>query len=912
MKRYLTYLIIIGAIGISVLAAFPVRNYYLFLKEPIAPLTDAIPLQTGILIKTGSLNKLIEILRSSGFIDLPDKSKTWDGIKTLGENVSGISLKSSFFAEVAAQNEVVICLVPGKDMVPEMLFLAGTGKTSHRNIREEIESTLIPGQKIVRVKHKPCDLYSIKLEEQEIWFYIHKGILAIAFDRFILEQSCDALNMEKNLTDDRSFQKLTETSGKRVDGVMMINNKKLIEALVRTDDNNPLDFKGSPFNSWISLDLHIEKNRILMDGFTAGQQETSIFTGQEPGETSNIGMLPSGTAFAIQISISDQLAYTAGFMNKDTLHITGYDSANQTTSMEIFRREDHLRSWIGNTISLALMPRYFSGDKSSRLMLIDIKNADSAVNSLKPYLQPFKDDIYIFTAHDLPERLWGKLFASTGQQYCLLTDRMLAISPSPGLLEFYSGELSGNRLLGSTTLYQDAAALLLGKSNVTIFAVPLVCSQYFKAYNPGNNSNISQKWIDLPASTGLICMQFSAGAPLMFTHAFSLLNSTKYSRTLNEPDYNKFDSLPGSGKEDKSPQTKTKSKKEISNKGDVINKIMVFPGQKSGNKLILAFNKNMIHAFSEKGELQWAYKCEEKPAGGIVELEIKKQKGKCFMFAAGKFLHIIDQDGRELKGYPVKIPSAAIGYPAVFDYDHNRDYRILYQGKDNLLHNITIDGKDLTGWQQTKLDNGLSNPPQFFRTSGKDFIVYADTKGRVNITDRRGRQRIKVEEGLLRSTGSLVYENTTNNKGIFLMASSKGDLAYIDINGKTTVSRFGDHGNHPWFDYCDFTGDKTNDFIFCGNGKVSVYSKKKDVIASATVPGAGFSKPTVYSSKRVSWLAVRDVKSRKIVVLNTNNQSVKGSSLFSDTDPVIYYSEGEKMPVLVTVLDGKLIFTLLK
>jgi hypothetical protein len=909
MKRYLTYLIIIGAIGIIAFAAFPVRNYYLFLKEPIAPLTDAIPGQTGILVKTGSLNNFIKILHSSDIFALPEKNKTWSGIKTLADKVAGISLKSRFFAEMAAQNEVVICMVPGKDLNPEMLFLTGTGKTSPRIIRKEIESILNPGIKITKISHKPYDLFCIKSEHEEIWFYIHRGILAIAFNRYILEQSCNAFMSEKNLTDEHTFQKLTETSGKRVDGVMMINNNKLIETILRLKDKNPLDFKGSPFNSWISLDLHIEKDRVLMDGFTAGQQETNIFKGQEPCETVNLGLLPSGTAFAIQLSISDQQAYTSGFMNKDTLHITGYDSANLTTSTEIFRREDHLRSWIGNTISLALMPRYFSGDESARLMLIEIKNADSAVNSLKPYLQPFKDDIYILTAHDLPEKLWGKLFASSGQQYCLLTGRMLAISPSPGLLEFYSGESSENRLMGSTQLYQDATALLLGKSNVTIFAIPSVCNRYFKSYRPGENSNISQKWTDLPASGGLICLQFSAGAPLMFTHAFALLNSTKYKEAIDERDYNQADALPGSGKEGISPEISTETKQEKSNKGARINKIMVFPGQKSGSNLILAFNKNVIQAFSEKGEILWSFECNEVPSAGIIEIELKKQKGKYFIFAAGKFLHIVDQNGREINNYPVKLPSAADGYLAVFDYDHNKDYRILYQGKDKLLHNVTIDGKELTGWQKIKLKDGLSNPPQFFRTSGKDFIVYADSKGKINIIDRRGKQRIKVEEEVLKSESSAIFENRSNNKGIFLMASATGNLTYIDINGKTSESRFGDHGSHPWFDYCDLNGDKANEFIFCGNGTIAVYSKMKELIASTSLQGARFSKPTIYSSKRVNWLAVRDMKSGKVVAFNTKNRSFKGNPLFSDIDPVIYFSEGEKKPVLVTVHGGKMIFT---
>ncbi len=913
MKKYLKYLIIIGLLGILTFAAFPLRNYYLFLKEPVAPLTDAIPIQTAILIRSWSLNRFIEVLRASELFNLLERNKTRPDMLAMADKVAKITRNNSFFNEIATQNEIIICLIPGEDLNPELLFLAAIGKTSPANVLKQLESVLNEDVKIKKTNHSPEDLYSIKTKDLEIWFYVNKGILALAFDRQTIEQSCNAMVKENNLTKDRAFLRLAETSGKRVDGVMMINNKKLIESLLQIKENNPLDFNGSPFNGWTSLDLHLEKNRILMDGFTVGLNDTTIITGQEPGGIQNLELLPSGAALAITLTISNQQAYTSCFTSKDTLHLTGYDSANQTASMEIFRREEHLRSWVGKTVSFAAMPDYFKGDKSAVVALIELKNADSAARLLKPYLQPYKGEINIFTASNLPERLWGSLFTLRGQQYCLLTSQVLIISPSPQLLESYSHETAENRLFGTSSSYKAASALLLEKSNVSIIAIPSVCGQYFARQNRDKYSRISTKWTGLAASADLLCLQYNTGKPMIFTHAFALIKSGQNSQVIAEQiNFNSSDTPEAGIQKDKLSEKPAALIKEKVKRNPGINRLLLIPDPKSGKNLILTFNKNIIQAYSQNGNILWSFKCTEEASGEVFRVGLKQKKGDFLLVVAGKYLHFIDLNGRELAESPVKLTAAADGNLAVFDYDRTKDYRLLFQGKDNYLYNISIDGKELHEWEKPKLNSSLSGPPQFFRTGAKDYILFADSKGNILINDRRGRQRIKVEEGVRKSNGSGVFENRTNSKGLFLMASQNGSLAYIDINGKSSESRFGDFGNNPWFDYLDFNGDGEKEFIFCGKGNIAVFTKMKKIIASASMVNAGFSKPHIYTSAHESWLVTRDTRSGKIVAFNNKNQSFSDKTIFSDIDPVIFFDEGKKKPVLLTALDGELIFTLLE
>jgi len=912
MKKYSTYLIIVGLIGIILLAAFPVRNYYLFLKEPVAPLTDAIPEQTAVIIKTGSLQNLIKVIRSSALGKMPDDSTSGSPYQNLVSFFEKYSEKSDYFSSLAEQNEIMICLVPDKDSQPQFLFLAAIGKTSPGDIRDEIEKIMPAGTQIEKINHKPADLYKIRINEREYWFFISKGVLAFSLNREIIEQSCLTTSLKTNLTTDRSFGKLSKTSGKRVDGILIINNRKLANLVFRLEEEKITDLRTSLFNGWTALDLHIEEDRVIMDGFTSGRNDTTLLSGQEAVEAEHFKLFPAETAFALSLSISNQEKYTTGFFKKDTMQLSGYDSANNVSSKEIFRRKEHLRSWIGNTISLVAMPRYFAGEDSARMTLIGLKNADSAKLALKPFMQAYRGDIRIFTAVNLPESMWGRLFSAERKQYCIISDQFLIISPSWKLLDSYLQQKSENRLLGNTRHFQEAAGLMMEKSNLNIWLLPDICRNYFNNQTNDKGNKAPEKWLNLPASTELIYIQVSAGEPLMYTHAIALLKQKTTHNIPPDPvQIQKADSLKNDKKQASAPPQAENSDKSATSNGD-ISGVRLLSGKKAGDNLLLTNRKNTIEAWSGKGKLLWAFTCKSEPSGEVYEIEKGGEKGKQYLIGSGEYLHIVGENGKEVKGSPVKLPAGINGSIAVIDYDRNRDYRVLYPGKDKLIHNLTLKGEALTTWQKPELSNNLAGPVQFFRTAGKDYLLYADSKGHLSVIDRRGRQRIGVAEEFRISSGSAVFENRTNSKGLFLMVSKKGTLSYLDGNGRISESDFGDYGKDPWFDYLDFNGDGESDFIFCGNGQVVVHSKMKKVIASSSIKKADFSKPFIYTSKKVSWLAVRDRKSNKVLVFNNKNQALGRELLLSETDPVILPAEGSGKPVMVTLLNKKLVFTTLE
>ncbi|MFH1121120.1 MAG: hypothetical protein V1775_14975 [Bacteroidota bacterium] len=914
MKKYIPYVLIAALTGILVLAFFPLRNYYLFLKEPVSPLTDAIPENTALIVKTGSVEKLIKIIRASELFEILEKNKTRYGIRSIAASLDEISGKNDFFRKLALEGDAMICLVPGHEMNPEILLLLGIGKTTQESIRAYFSEVLPGNSRIEKINNKPADLYHIISGGKEIWFYVRKGILAISCNRQVAVQSCLASGQINTLTYDTVFAKLTRSSGKRVDGVLMLNNRKLVELFLQIKDRNPLDFSGSPFDGWTSLDLHIEKNKVLMDGFMSGKNENSILSNQTPGNIDQMRYFPGETAFSVTLSISNQEEYTSRFFRQDTIRLPGYDSANRTSSTEIFRRAEHLRSWIGNSVSLVALPAFFSGNDSAKMLMISLKNQDSALLQMKPFLKPYNGKIKIFTAPGLAQRLWGTFFSMGQTQYCLFTDQALILSPTAGLLTEYTVEIEENRLLGSTRLFKEATSLFIEESTLTIFMIPPVCSSYPYRNGPDRQWQTVSGWTGVPESSGLLCMQISSADPMLYTHAFALLDPEikQLAHQFEKSDFRYPEILDNSSFTGDDPEESMEYQADAEESGGSVSNvtgIILISGDKTGNDPIFTFNKSVLTAIAPDGLKMWAFEYKGELTGDVFRIE---QKGSArYLIATGTHLHIIDLKGKESKNSPVKVPAGIKGKISLFDYDHNRNYRILYAGKDNRIHNITLEGEELPDWQKPSI-SGRLNSLQFFRTSGKDFILLTDTKGRISIFDRRGRSRIKVKEEFSVSTGSLVFENSTNSKGLFLMASASGNLAYLDGNGNFSESRFGEHGKNPWFEYSDFNNDGVNDFIFCGEGKVAVYSRMKKEIAAISLRNANFSRPFIYKSKKVNWLAVRDLKSGKVLAFNHENKSFREASLTSECDPVITKRAGDKNPVLVTVKKGKPVFTSLK
>ncbi|MGE5382855.1 MAG: hypothetical protein ACM3PX_05440 [Omnitrophica WOR_2 bacterium] len=907
MKNLRVILIVAISLTIAIFIGSALRSWYLFLKEPVSPIVDALPSNTAVVLKTKSIFKLFDAVKKSSLGNLFNKEGEF---RVINNYLDTIVTRNTKFSKILESSDVWFAFAGDKGHEPGLLILTSVGKTSASSINNQLEKLLNNDKFSIT---KTDNLYLIDNGKSHLWYFIRQGIFAISNDSSVITKSINTLTAKNQIPLSKSFNKLLSTGGKQVDANLLINNR-IFTSLIWPEKELSLS-KGTPFDDWTSFDITIKKGKILLGGFTYSASE-HLFTGQQPVEYNPIEDYPDNTAFALTTLISDEKLFIGKIFKADTLHVQGFDaSINQNTS-EVFRPDEHIRSWISNSVSLIYTNDYFRGYKSSRMIKIGNRDKDSAQYYLRPYIEPLNDSLGILHYSSMAADLWGEMFSMRGTVYCLITSKYVTLSPNKDLLI--------STLNSSTARSKDILAARENAdkgSNLSIYLKPGIVSQWFTKSTKSKDNDL----LAFLSKNSSIGIQYSAGDELQYTHAWILPDSkhaTQFAMSTKENLSDVSNLKDESSREDLNANKKQEnlkekektdvkkdesSEKEISVKAETYPPQIVSGSQSSQKRIALLTKKGKLYMYDHQGELLWDVNLSGKPSSPVMEADYKKNGSTYYIVTSGKKLHIIDPSGKEIKESPYTLPQPVLGEISILDYDNKRDYRLLYVGSDHMIYNITLKGKELPDWKKPSVSgNGKIT---FFRTNGKDYLVYQYKNETLKIFDRRGKERIKLSSTPALSEKATLFENKTNSKGIFVTISNDGKLTYINNNGLISTSSFENIGNNPWFLYNDLDSDGSMDFIFTSNDRIVAYNKMKDPIVNMTIKNGKIGKPFLYSStKRDKWIFVRNTQSGEIIGINNSGKTIR-KSIQSETDPLVFTPGGGKKEILVTTLKSKLVLT---
>lgn len=911
MKNLRIILTTIIIVVITIFIGSALRTWYLFLKEPESPAIEALADNTVVIVKTKSIFKLVNAINESSMLDLFVNSKRYHSIN---QWLDSLTVNNGKLFRLIESNEVYLAFAESKNNTSGFLILTEIGKTGPSSVHKQIKEIVNnDGYEVTTEK----EVRKISNGHESVWYFIKQGVFALSDDSTTLVSSYTNLTTGKSREIISQFTKLEETGGKSVDANILINSH-LLTSVIWPEKEEELNEKF-PLSNWVSFDLNIKKGQLLLDGFSLTGQD-NLFEGQEPVSNVPVQYYPQNTAFGLSIMLSDPERYISGIISRDTLHVTGYDNSIKQQTDEIFRVSDHLRAWVGNSISLIFTNDYFRGYKSSKLILISHKDADSANYYLSPFIEMEGDSIGQLHYTSLAKDLWGEAFSVTGKVYCKITPQFVLLSPDRNLVSAIISS-SGSKSQDLASAKENSG----GSSNLFIYLKPEKIVRWFSRNAKGEN----QEWVNFISQNRSIGFQYSASKKLAYTHAWLIPTPKGNSRKLfaeKSKLNDRIDSRTEASDEEKEivkeekevvvdkvadtkPETKEEEDipaKEIAINSDFFPPQILNSSKKNEKRIGFLTKEGKLLIYNYEGKLLWEYKMSGKPSSNIREVDFKKNGKMHYVVASGKKLYIIDPDGKEVTGSPFKLPGAVSGEISLFDYDNRKDYRLLYVGTDHLIYNTTLKGEELPDWIKPKV-NGYGTI-SFIRTGGKDYLVYKSAGNEIKIFDRRGKERIKVKDAPLISKNSTVFENKTNSKGIFIFAGKSGQIGYISSNGLISNTTF-DKFNDPWFAYNDFNNDGSYDFLFSEGNRIVCYNRVKEIIMSKTIDKAKFGVPFIYSSSpREKWVFVRDINSSKIIGLHSGGKTME-LKIKSDTDPVVFNPGGSLKEVLVTTRKGKVQLT---
>ena len=306
----------------------------------------------------------------------------------------------------------------------------------------------------------------------------------------------------------------------------------------------------------------------------------------------------------------------------------------------------------------------------------------------------------------------------------------------------------------------------------------------------------------------------------------------------------------------------------------------------SPNNNVVAFDRNnTMYLIDSDGAILWKKPMQEAPLSEVIAVDCYNNGKRQFLFNTAHTLQLIDRNGNNVSGYPVQLPFEAANGLAVFDYNGNRDYRILLCGTDRLVYNYTIQGTEVEGWNRHRAEDQVRQPVQHIVAGGKDYLIVSDVSGGVRILDRQGRIRIPLPSDMQKSPKSDIYANLTNSKkGLFLTSDMEGKLLYVTADGTLNRTDFGTYSNHHFFLYEDFNGDEDPDFIYLDGQDLRVFDRFKTALFSHHFDVEITTRPVFFNiTRNKRLLGVVSEKAREITLIDRKGRMIVSSGLVGET-----------------------------
>ncbi|MFL2585260.1 MAG: hypothetical protein ACJ0QO_01190 [Parvicellaceae bacterium] len=239
---------------------------------------------------------------------------------------------------------------------------------------------------------------------------------------------------------------------------------------------------------------------------------------------------------------------------------------------------------------------------------------------------------------------------------------------------------------------------------------------------------------------------------------------------------------------------------------------------RTGTKDIAVLDtSNKFYLIGANGKVKWSKNLYNPIVGGISQIDAYKNGKYQMVFNTENEIHILDILGHELERFPIKLANKAINPVAILDYDKNSDFRFVIATENQILNNFTIEGKKVKGWSNPKLNSDISSPVTHFAINGKDYIFALTNNGNINLFNRKGEVRHKVNHTINRTNGKYYIKKDFN--------IDSSSLVYEDQLGNLFEYKFGDYPKKLFVD--SMNNDSLALNINNTNSELSYYALNK-------------------------------------------------------------------------------------
>jgi len=235
-------------------------------------------------------------------------------------------------------------------------------------------------------------------------------------------------------------------------------------------------------------------------------------------------------------------------------------------------------------------------------------------------------------------------------------------------------------------------------------------------------------------------------------------------------------------------------------------------------------------------------------------------------FATSNRLYVIDRNGNDVNPFPLKFNDVITQPLSVFDYDNNRDFRLLITQTNELLM-YTAKGRSVIGFDYKSQDK-IKTQPKHFRIGNKDYIVFGTDKT-MKILNRRGKVRVDVKDNIRISDNSIFL-----HKNKFTTTNTKGELVQVNTNGEISRKQL------------DLTTDHSIDatsktLVSLNDNKLHIRSNRIELDFGS------YTEPRIFYLNDKIYVTITDVETDKVYLFDSQGQLMPNFPIYGNSPAVL-------------------------
>jgi hypothetical protein len=856
---------------------------------------DAVPGNPSIVIEISDINTVLKSFKSENL--LFQELKTLFEFSSSGSIIHCYDSLSSLKAIGMANKsgKAVICFDRSAGQFSQILFKEFSDENSDNSFLNSFNDEIKQSGSIKERDYNNIIIHEYNAKNGNRFFYCVKNhLFIISFTSVLIERSIDNLDNGNPIYErDKGFASVYETAGKKEAANVFVNMEQLAQ-VVSISGSEAASKKIANlkyFSGWIGLDMNTPPDMIKLNGFIHNSDSLSVFTNlinsQSATKINCLEIIPDNTAmycaFAFNNSaefdkkLNAYLKLTGALTNRekqisDIKNSTGIDLKS---FYELFENEICLSAL--SPISSDEQADYYTiaglNSQSNGILGLEniLKSCESKTGkSVSDYKSEIKIDdntkivCYNLPVTNLPEVLFGPTFGNCKSEYVCFIKNYMVFSESKEALHKFAYDAFLNKTMATSIEHN---LFLENFSDKSMFFVFFSFGRGFNlAANTLSDGIIStvNKNRDSFSRLGMVGYQINSANGLLYNNFV-----IKHSDDVSEK-----------------PQTIWESRLE----NPIFTKpALVINHNDNSKEILIQDEKNILYLLSNSGREVWRLQLNEQITGKIYQLDMYKNGKLQYLFSSANKIHVIDRLGNYIEKFPVELRSEATAPLALFDYENNKNYRILIPCSDKKVYLYDAEGNIVKGWNFDETENKVGVEAAHYQVGSEDYIVFHDDY-KCYFLNRSGDTKTEILTSFKFSKKNKIWYDNTASKPGFVTTDASGTVWYLNIDGTKDSIKIKSFGENHWFALEDINGDGKSDFVFADGKKLEVYTKSKKLIFSCDFEGDISAEPAFYkfpSNQNKIGVVCKSVS--KIYLINSDGSFFNGFPLHGLTQFSIGY-----------------------